>query len=282
MTTALNPSGEASDAGVPAPLLAELDRLATVDRLLVALDFDGTVAPIVDDPSASRALPAAHAALLALSAMPGTTVALVSGRALQSLSEVSQLPDSVPLVGSHGLEVRLGALASSDQAAAIDAAAQARADAAALERVLERVTPLVEAVEGAWVERKPAGFAVHTRLVDNDVADLVHENARRVALEVHPDLTVRRGLDVLELSLRDATKADGLAALRAATHSDAVLFAGDDVTDEDALAALLPGDLGIKVGSADSVASFRVADEAAMTGVLVALAARRLVGAPVE
>jgi trehalose 6-phosphate phosphatase len=41
-------------------------------------------------------------------------------------------------------------------------------------------------------------------------------------------------------------------------HPDAVLFAGDDVTDEDALEVLQPGDVGIKVGSATTVAPWRV------------------------
>ncbi len=281
MTAVENVSGSTGESVLPPALLAELDRLAAVDRLLVALDFDGTVAPIVDDPSESRALPAAHAALLALSAMPGTTVALVSGRAIESLAEVSLLPETVLLVGSHGLEVRLGDLATDEHEGSLNAVELARVDADQLSALLEHVAPLVNAVDGAWIERKPAGFAVHTRQVDDAAAVRLHDAVREAALALHPDLTVRRGLNVLELSLRDATKADGIAALRAATRSDAVLFAGDDVTDEDALAALVAGDVGIKVGGADSVAPHRVPDEASMACVLVALAARRLVSASV-
>lgn len=282
MTPASPPSADSREAGLPPALLAELDRLASVDRLLVALDFDGTVAPIVDEPSAARALPEAHAALLALAAMPRTTVALVSGRSLASLAEVAKVPDSVPLVGSHGLEVRLGDLADRDDTGALAAGQPAATDSGELDALRAIVAPLVEAVEGAWIELKPAGLAVHTRQVDDASAGRLTESVRAAALAHNPRLTVRRGLDVLEFSLRDATKADGLEALREAARSDAVLFAGDDVTDEDALAALRPDDVGIKVGTAETVAAHRLPDAASMAEALVALAARRLAAATVE
>jgi trehalose 6-phosphate phosphatase len=91
---------------LPEPLVGALREIARTRRLLVALDFDGTLAPEVDDPEAARALPEARAAVLRLIAMPNTRVALVSGRALESLIQVSNLPDSVLLVGSHGIELR--------------------------------------------------------------------------------------------------------------------------------------------------------------------------------
>ena len=57
--------------GLPAALRDALTDLARTERLLVALDFDGTLAPLVDDPEASRALPAADTALRALADVPG-------------------------------------------------------------------------------------------------------------------------------------------------------------------------------------------------------------------
>ncbi|MER3395122.1 MAG: trehalose-phosphatase, partial [Microcella pacifica] len=141
-----------------APALdAALERLAAAPRLLVALDFDGTLAPEVDDPLSARALPEAAVALEALRALPQTIVALVSGRSLESLAHVGQLPPDTPLVGSHGLEVRLGAGAPEP---AVDAADRERVDT-----LRAALAPLVAAVDGAWIEDKPAGFAVHTRVV---------------------------------------------------------------------------------------------------------------------
>src|SRR6188768_669138 len=92
---------------LPEPLIGALRELARAKRLLVALDFDGTLAPEVDDPEKARALPEARAAVLRLAGMPNTRVALVSGRALKSLIHVADVPDTVLLVGSHGIELRL-------------------------------------------------------------------------------------------------------------------------------------------------------------------------------
>lgn len=247
---------------------AELDRLAAVSRLLVALDFDGTLAPEVDDPAAARALPDARAALLALHELPDTVVALVSGRALASLAAVGEAPDDLPLIGSHGLELRFDA---TDVRPAVDAH-----DAARVAALRSRLEPIVARVEGAWIEQKPAGLAVHSRLVaDASAAVVLADEVRAAAADGDDALTVRAGKNVVEFAVRDATKGDGLRALVERFAPDAVLFAGDDVTDEDALAVLGEHDLGIKVGAADTVARGRVADPAEMAAALERLLASR-------
>lgn len=248
-------------------LIDAVSRFAGLPRVLVALDFDGTLAPEVDIPDEARALPEAHEALLALAALPDTTVALVSGRSLESLAHVGQLPDDVPLIGSHGLEVRL---APDDVRPAATPGDRAR-----VTRLRAVVTPLVETVNGAWIEEKPAGFAVHTRTVEQAAARALIDTVREAAREADARMTVRDGKNLIEFSARDATKGDGLRALRDEIRPDAVLFAGDDVTDEDALAVLDPGDVGIKVGDADTVARYRVASPAVMAAVLQVLVARR-------
>lgn len=259
----MSDASPAPDPGSPvAPeLAAELDRIAAARTLLVALDFDGTLAPLVDDPDDSRALPAARTALDALAALPRTIVALVSGRSLESLARAGEAADDQPLVGSHGLEVRFGA---GDARPAVDAA-----DAARVAALRSRLEPVVAAVPGAWIEPKPAGLAVHSRRVaDPGAVRALVESVHVAAAEVDDALTVRDGRDVVEFAVRDATKGDGLRALVERLAPDAVLFAGDDVTDEDALAALGPGDLGIKVGEAESVARARVPDVEAMAAAL--------------
>ena len=81
-------------------------RVAASDRLLVALDFDGTLAPLEDEPMKARALPAAAAAVAALAALPDTPVAFVSGRSLHDLREIAEHADDAQifLAGSHGAE----------------------------------------------------------------------------------------------------------------------------------------------------------------------------------
>jgi trehalose 6-phosphate phosphatase len=240
-----------SDAsGLPRALRDALADLARTERLLVALDFDGTLAPVVDEPAKARALPENRAAVRRLSELPRTRVALVSGRALESLEEVSGAGDETLLVGSHGVELRLD---SPDDVFTLDEEEQARLGL--LGDVLDQVADNLDEV---WVEVKPAGFALHTRMAtekDSRVAHLVALSETRAEIN---DLTVRRGKDVLEFSVRSTTKGEAVEHLRRYTSSTAVFYAGDDVTDEDAFEALRASDLGLKIGPGTTVADFRV------------------------
>jgi trehalose 6-phosphate phosphatase len=252
---------------LPEPLVAALRELAGVRRLLVALDFDGTLAPEVDSPEKARALPEAHAAVLRLHAIPNTRVALVSGRALRSLIEVSDLPDDVLLVGSHGIELRLD---EPDSRIALDTAELERVDV--LQEVLSHVA---DSIDDVWLESKPAGFALHTRLATEQNSRLAHLVALREAQAELDGLTIREGKNVLEFAVRSTTKGEAIEHLRRYTAADAVLYAGDDVTDEDAFAALQPGDFGLKSGPGETLAAFRVPGPDEVARVLAALAAFR-------
>ncbi|MEP6480642.1 MAG: trehalose-phosphatase [Rhodoglobus sp.] len=235
---------------LPEPLIGALRELARTKRLLVALDFDGTLAPEVDDPEKARATPEARAAVLRLLAMPNTRVALVSGRALKSLIHVSDLPDTALLVGSHGIEIRLDS--PLDQVS-LDTAELRRVDV--LSTVLGEVA---DSVDQVWLEPKPAGFALHTRLATEENSRLAHLVARSEATAEVEALTIREGKNVLEFSVRSTTKGEAVEHLRRYTQADAVFYAGDDVTDEDAFAALGADDLGLKSGEGATLANFRV------------------------
>jgi trehalose 6-phosphate phosphatase len=244
-------------------LVERLQELARTERLLVALDFDGTLAPEVDEPRHARAIPEARRAVLRLLALPSTRVALISGRAMESLEHVSDLPDSVLLVGSHGVEIRL------------DSPTRLTLDTAELEQVEvlgEVLEDVADQVDQVWIETKPAGFALHTRLATEEGS----RQARLAALtEVQAEiegLTVREGKNVLEFSVRSTTKGEALLHLKEYTHATAVLYAGDDVTDEDAFAVLRAGDFGLKSGSGKTIAEFRVSDEYEVAEVLSLLA----------
>lgn len=245
-------------------LLDALRELAATDRLLVALDFDGTLAPEVDDPERARAIPEARAAMLRLLAVPDTRVALVSGRALASLQRVAGVPDEVLLVGSHGIELRLD---TPDARLALNPAEVARVRELGI--MLGEVS---DSVDGAWVESKPAGFALHTRLATDADGRSAHRLALQRAEAELPPLTVRRGKNVLEFSVRSTTKGEAVGLLRDHTAATAVFYAGDDITDEDAFAALGEGDLGLKSGPGETVAHFRVSDPEAVAAVLHELA----------
>lgn len=251
-------------AALPDDLLDALRELARVPRLLVALDFDGTLAPEVDSPEQARAIPPAREAVLRLLAAPDTRVALVSGRALRSLIQVADLPDEALLVGSHGIELRLD-----DRRPRVDLDAAERERVEQLQRVLTGVT---ESIDDVWLEEKPAGFALHTRLATEENSRLAHLVALREATKQLDDLTIRPGKNVLEFAVRSTTKGEAVEHLRRYTGADAVFYAGDDVTDEDAFAALRDSDVGLKSGPGETEAAFRVAGPDEVAHVLATLA----------
>lgn len=235
---------------LPEPLVEALRELTNTTKLLVALDFDGTLAPEVDDPERARALPEARTAVLRLLEMPDTRVALVSGRSLASLERVSQLPDNALLIGSHGIEIRLD---NPDDIIGLDAAELER-----VELLKEVLSEVADSIDQVWLESKPAGFALHTRLATEHNSRVAHLVARSEAAAELDGLTVRGGKNVLEFSVRSTTKGEAIEHLRAYTGATAVFFAGDDVTDEDGFAALGPGDLGLKAGDGVTLANYRV------------------------
>ena len=184
-----------------------LGRLATTPRLLVALDFDGTLAPEVDQPMAARPLPESKEAIRRLLELEGTSVALVSGRDLASLDRISEMPEQVLLVGSHGIEVRIGGEVTS-----------LTDDELARRAVIsEALHTAADGREGVFVEEKPAGLALHTRLADEatttEVREAVRQRAHRHDLRRHrhfvegpgasdrgryADETVRRGAAIVD------------------------------------------------------------------------------------
>ncbi|WIB76291.1 trehalose-phosphatase [Curtobacterium sp. MCPF17_002] len=251
-----------------ADLTAALETLAAAPRLLVALDFDGTLAPFADDPSEVGALPGSWAAVLTLQRAADTEVVLVSGRPLGSLAAVTHAPAGMALVGSHGVEWRVD---GHDEAAlSDDEVARVARIGAALDEVGARFP-------GVVIEHKPAGHGVHTRRVSAEVAAEANAAASSAAHEADADVLERGGKDILEFAVRHVTKGDAIARLRELRGADAVFFAGDDVTDEDGFRVLGDGDVGVKVGEGDTLARHRVADPAALTDVLKQLARLRAV-----
>jgi trehalose 6-phosphate phosphatase len=264
---AAHAQAEALMTQLPGALTGALREFARARRVLVALDFDGTLAPEVDSPEQARALPEARDAVLRLLRMRNTRVALVSGRSLKSLIQVADLPDETLLAGSHGIEIRLD---HPDDQVSLNTAELEQVDV--LHEVLGEVA---DAIDQVWLEVKPAGFALHTRLATEHNSRVAHLVALSEAQAEVENLTVREGKNVLEFSVRSTTKGEAVEHLRRYVAADAVFYAGDDVTDEDAFEALLPHDVGVKSGEGPTGAAFRVAGPEEVAAVLTALATFR-------
>lgn len=152
---------------LPPDLRRAIVNIARTPRLLVACDYDGTLAPIVENPDAAFPRTESVGALRSLAGLHETTTAVISGRALRDLATLSRLPAEVHLVGSHGSEFDIGFVHE------IDAAA--RELHRKIEVELERI---VADVPGVSLEVKPASIAVHVRRADE-------KDGKRVLEAVH-------------------------------------------------------------------------------------------------
>lgn len=260
MTTETTKTGSDS---IGAALSEGLLGLARMPMLLVASDYDGTIAPIVNDPSQAKPSREALVALRTLAELPHTVVALISGRSLADLAELSGDPEGVHLVGSHGSEFDLGF--------ADMISPEARPVHAEVRDALERIAALHP---GCAVEVKPASVAFHYRNAEPEVGRAALKLAEDELLE-KSGVYVKRGKMVLELSVVSTHKGDALDTLRKRFGASAVLFLGDDATDEDAFRTLAGPDVGVKVGEGDSIATHRVSDPTEVARVLARLSELR-------
>jgi trehalose 6-phosphate phosphatase len=224
-------------------LTRALDELAARRPLLLASDYDGVLARLVDDPSAAVPEPGIAELLARLAAVDGVTVAVVSGRGVEDLRETSGFTGPFRWVGSHGAEFD-GPLTGELRAAR--------------DELVDALSPLVDAVPGARLEVKPAAVAVHVRTAADPAAG--QALLERAAAAGGPHHTAKPGKDVLELAVTDADKGTALLRLARELGAAGVLYLGDDVTDEDAFRALGADGVGVKVGAGPTDAQHRVPD----------------------
>jgi trehalose 6-phosphate phosphatase len=199
-------------------------------RALVAVDFDGTLAPIVDDPEAARAIPAATAALARLAGLAGT-VAIITGRPAAdaaSFAGVTDVPGLIVL-GHYGRQRwERGKLSTP---ALPQGLSTARAE-------LPVVLSAVAAAQGTYVEDKGEALAVHTRRAADPRAELDRLRLPLAQLAERTGLALEPGRFVLELRPPGADKGRAITDLAAARAPGAILFCGDDLGDRPAFAAV--------------------------------------------
>ncbi len=236
-------------------------RVASCPRpLLVGLDVDGVLAPIVDHADDAALLAGMGAAVSAVAALDDVFVAVVSGRSLAGLAQFA-FGDDVEMIGSHGMETRDHPMEplTDDERTLLD-----DLDGAA-------VSAAERAGAGAWVERKPASVVLHVRQADDSSGAIALLELADIAREFD-GATVKAGSGVLEAFARHTDKGTALAALASDLGAVTTVFVGDDLTDEEAFAHLSAGDVAIKVGDADTIAKHRLRDPDAVLAFLQALA----------
>lgn len=225
----------ADPGGLPAPRTAEgRAGLAAIRQdpgtALIAMDFDGTLSPIVADPREARAHPGAVAGLRGLAGLVGT-LAVITGRPAMEAVELGGF-GSIPgliVLGHYGWERwEDGALAAPPPPPGV-ATARAR---------LPELLAEAGAPEGTRIEDKGSALAVHTRRTADPAAALAAVADPVAGLAAATGLTLEPGRLVIELRPPGMDKGSALTALAAERRSGAILFAGDDLGDLPAFGAV--------------------------------------------
>ena len=222
-------------------------------RVLIAADFDGTLAPIVSHPDSARIPPEISDTLRTLVAGGRVALAILSGRRLDDLA--SRINGPAILSGNHGLEIAGEGITFQHKVAA--------ERTHLIQQAIAAVGSAVRQWTGAWIEDKHLTATVHYRQVDrrhhHDLAIAIRRavtafgcslglRAGKASLEIHPRTGWNKGTAVeyirQQLDMQDC----------------AVLCFGDDTTDE-AMFRSLPGHVTVCVGRCvRTAAAFHVPD----------------------
>jgi trehalose 6-phosphate phosphatase len=219
-----------------------LEDLVRLDRpLLVALDVDGTVSPIVRDPDRAEIPARTLGTLRALAQQPGIVLALVTGRDLSSLRRMEQL-EGIWRAVEHG-----GVVLAPGETPVRRELTSGQRDA------LERFREWVDATaHGAFIEHKPQAVAVHVRAIaadDPSRAEQLMDEADELATRL--GLHVRCGKAFREAEAVPGDKGHAVREIFERSGAGSVLYIGDDLTDFPAIEVASERGVGVFVRSSE-------------------------------
>lgn len=235
------------------------DRLVGVPRIIM-LDIDGTLAPIAPRPQDAVVPPATRRVIALLASRPGVHVALVSGRGAADARRLVSV-GNVWVIGNHGIEI-VGPDGETE------VAPEAEPYRGAMSQASRKIASAVTHVAGVTLEDKVWTLSLHYRLADAGVVPrlkaaldaIAQQHGLRITegkgvYELRPPVALHKGTAVLALARR----------LGGLVPGTAVVFVGDDRTDEDAFEVLRrenPDAVTIRIGdeSVATAAEFRLPD----------------------
>jgi trehalose-phosphatase len=213
-----------------------LERTAAAARaghaLLILADYDGTLTPTVDDPRLAALPDRMRSVLSRLSASAGCSVGVVSGRSLDELMQLVDMPE-LYFAGSSGLELM---------------AAGERIVLPGVRQAAPALPPLADAIEshlrpgdGVEVERKPYGLAVHHRGADPAAVAAATEIVAELVARLEVDVRVVLGtleIEITPLAVHHKGSAVRFFRDMLGDGRALIVYAGNDANDAPAMAAV--------------------------------------------
>jgi trehalose 6-phosphate phosphatase len=226
----MSPAGPVSDAGIAA-MQAIMSRPR---ETMIGMDFDGTLAPIIDDPESAYADPAAVNALAELGPMVGSIV-VITGRPAETAVRLGGFAgrpglESMVVLGQYGVE----------RWEAASGEFTVPPEPEEITRVAEELPSLLGALglADARVEHKGRAIGVHTRELDDSGDAFGQLLEPLTALAERHRLQIEPGKNVLEIRAPGIDKGDALRQVVAEKRPRSVIFAGDDLGDLPAFRAV--------------------------------------------
>ncbi len=230
--------------------------LSDAEQVLLGLDFDGTLSPIVDRPELAVLPAQARESLISLSRHEKFLVAIVSARSLEDVTDRAGV-EGLIYAGNRGMEISGGGM-EFVHPGALELREQ-------IDEATRRLSQALERYNGVVMEYKGLSLTVHHRLAPSD---LVEEVNRAVDAEVRPFLEcgalrlTPAKMSVEVLPNVPWGKGDALREIRAGLSPDSFpVYFGDDLVDEEGFAWVQSaGGFGVYVGpaGADTAARYRL------------------------
>ncbi len=246
-------------------------RVSEAPRLLLMLDFDGTLAPIVSHPDLATLPRETRARLVELRAAPSVSPAIISGRSVADLRQRVAV-ENIIYVGNHGRELQR------------PGASEPEANLEIQKRMVEvagHLTKKLSGVLGVVIENKGLTVALHYRQVPEAMRPRVRSCTQEIAQQMAGLIEVSEGKCVYDLFPSDgASKGKSALALleeHGGLPTVLPIYCGDDTTDETVFRALPTGSITVYVGNvgAASAARYRLADPGEVASLLTRIALLR-------
>jgi trehalose 6-phosphate phosphatase len=233
------------------------ERVRRAAHVLLGLDYDGALTPIVDEPSLALLPEAMRQAIWTLTQREDMTVTVISGRTDDDLRKQVGIPGII-YAGNHGMEISGPGISFIEPGA--------KSAAPELHTLVQLIARKLQHIPGAMVEDKGLSLSVHYRRVAPVDGEEVWHTVHDIVASKCDQFQVTLGNKVYEVRpLLRWNKGSALAWIKGQIHKPdtLVIYIGDDKTDEDVFRTLGEETVTIRVGDdTQSAARFLVPDSA--------------------
>jgi trehalose-phosphatase len=203
-------------------------RIKQAKHILLLIDYDGTLTPIVERPELANLSPQVRACLQELAENPRLTLGIISGRTLEDLRERVGI-NSIIYTGNHGLEIEGPGISF------VNSTAKEREPL--LHSLCEELNKALAGIKGARADDKRLTLSVHYRLVDEAQLDKLNKIFHRIVNGLVTSDKIKITLSKKAYDIRPAVNWDKGKAIKLIAQKfeegnrPLMIFLGDDVTD---------------------------------------------------